>query len=102
MRRKLLWNMYGPEAFASPAIKPSDENATPADRSFVYGLIWALVLTLTLPIVLLAWVALFGKSDLCLGLSSWLVVAASLEWIVWRRREEHVTECRPDEDDPPG
>ena len=93
-RRKLLWKAYGPEAFATPPIRPGEDDVAPADRTFIYGLIWALVLTLSLPLVILAWLAIFGTIDLCFCLLSWAVVETSLVWIFLRRRRERINDSR--------
>jgi hypothetical protein len=85
-----LWKSYGPEAFATPPIRPGEDDVSPADRTFIYGLIWALVLTLSLPLVVLAWLAIFGTIDLCFCLLSWAVVETSLVWIFLRRRRERI------------
>ena len=100
-RRKRLWETYGPDAFATPPIRADEDDVSPADHTFVYGLLCALALTLSLPIVVLAWFALFGTIDLCFCLASWLVVATSLEWILLRRRQERGHEAKADGDEGP-
>jgi len=101
VRRQRLWKTYGPDAFATPPIRADEDDVSPADRTFVYGLLLALVLTLSLPVVVLAWFALFGTIDLCFCLLSWLVVATSLEWILLRRRQERGAEAKADSDEGP-
>jgi hypothetical protein len=98
VRRERLWKTYGPEAFAEPAIRPDEDNVAPADRTFVFGLLWALVLVLSLPVVVLAWLAFFGTIDLCFCILAWLVVALSLEWILLRRRQERKSDSGEEND----
>ena len=100
-RRKRLWKTYGPEAFATPPIRPDEDGVSPADRTFVYGLLWALVLTLSLPLVILGWLAVFGTIDLCFCLLSWAVVETSLVWIFLRRRRERMIESQASSMDSP-
>lgn len=85
-RSRRLWQTYGPDAFATPPIRPGEDDVSPADRTFIFGLLWTVVLTLSLPAVVLAWLAVFGTIDLCFCLLSWLVVETSLVWILLRRR----------------
>ncbi|MBU0716682.1 MAG: hypothetical protein KJ749_00400 [Planctomycetes bacterium] len=92
-RRKLLWETYGPEAFADPPIEKVEQ----PDESFMYGLLAAVALTLVLPAILLAWYGLFGEFDLCFGLLAWVVVVVAIVWIMLVRRRRRVdAEDEPD------
>ena len=82
VRRKRLWETYGPEAFAEPPIADIEQ----PDASFVFALLTAVGLTLLLPAILLAWYELFGKFDLAFGLFVWLVVVSAAVWLVLARR----------------
>jgi len=101
VRRQRLWKTYGPDAFATPPILPGEDDVPPGERTFLFVFFSTLVLTLSLPVVVLAWFALFGTIDLCFCLLSWLVVATSLEWILLRRRQERGAEAKADGDEGP-
>ena len=87
-RRKRLWEIYGPEAFANPPISDVQQ----PDAGFVYPLLMGVILMLLLPAVLLAWYNVFGEFDLGFGLFAWAVLMAAVIWIVlarWRARAKH-------------
>ena len=96
VRRKRLWETYGPEAFAEPPIPGVDQ----PDASFVFALLTAVGLTLLLPAILLAWYELFGKFDLGFGLFVWLVVLSAAVWIVVARRHAKSEPTEPEDEAP--
>jgi hypothetical protein len=96
VRRERLWKTYGPDAFAEPPVRPGEDESSSSDKTFLYGLFWGLVLTLLLPIVIYAWLAVFGTIDLCFCLFVWAFVAFSAEWIVIRRLQERAADGQSD------
>lgn len=85
-RRLRLWQTYGPEAFADPPITPAEQEASQKDITFLSALLAGLIVTLSLPVLLLAWLAMFDTVDLCSCLLVWAVISSIAVWLTVVRR----------------
>ncbi len=80
-RRERLWQAHGPEAFADPPITPAEQELARQDTAFIRGLLAVVAVTLTLPLVLLLWLMVFGTIDVGACLLVWTVVALAAAWL---------------------
>jgi hypothetical protein len=77
--------MYGPEAFADPPITPAEQRVAQKDRVFLAALVTGVIVTVTLPVVLLACLAVFETVDLGSFLVVWAVFGIATVWLAVAR-----------------
>ena len=94
-RRQRLWQMYGPEAFANPPITPKEQKASRKDAAFISALLVGVGVTLSLPLMIVLWMAVFGTIDLCFCLFVWIVSASVAVWLTVARHKRKTPEDQP-------
>lgn len=94
-RRQLLWTSYGPEAFADPPITDREIEGSVGASTFTVAMLLGIPLVAALPVFVWLSRNWLGAADLCFLIFAWLVVAASLIWLLVARRH-------PRDDEPGG